>query len=48
LDTMSSSGATLLAVEAGCTLMVERDEMVSAADELGITILGWGGEEAHG
>jgi len=48
LDTMSSCGATLLAVEAGCTLMVERDEMLSAADELGITILGWGREEAHG
>lgn len=48
VKTMSSVGATLLAVEAGCTVMVERDEMVSAADRRGISILGWSREVVYG
>ncbi len=48
IKTMSSVGATLLAVEAGCTVMVDRDEMVSTADQRGISILGWCREEIHG
>lgn len=48
VKTMASVGATVLAVEAGCTVMVARDEMVSTADRRGISILGWSREEVHG
>lgn len=48
VKTMSSVGATLLAVEAGCTVIVDRDEMVSTADKRGITVLGWSREGVDG
>lgn len=40
LVTLSEAGAALLAVEAGRTLVLERDAVVQRADELGIALLG--------
>ena len=43
LDTipvMRETGTTALAVEAGRTLMLDRDQMIEAADEAGMTIVG--------
>ncbi len=37
---MRESGATLLAVEAGRTLMLDRAEMIEAANETDIAIFG--------
>jgi DUF1009 family protein len=37
---MRETGATVLAVDAGRTLLLDRDEMLSAADEAGIAIVG--------
>jgi len=43
LDTipvMSETGTTALAIEAGRTLMLDKDQMIAAANEAGITIVG--------
>lgn len=40
IPVMRETGATALAVEAGRTLLLDRDEMLAAADEAGIAILG--------
>ena len=37
---MRETGTTALAVEAGKTLMLDKDEMLAAANEAGITIVG--------
>jgi DUF1009 family protein len=37
---MRETGTTVLAVEAGRTLMLDRDQMIEAANEAGITIVG--------
>ena len=38
--TMQESGATALSVDAGKTLLFEREEMLRLADQAGITIVG--------
>jgi len=40
IQVMRSAGARLLSLDAGKALMFERHEMVSAADEFGIAIVG--------
>ncbi len=40
IPTMRQTGTTALAVEAGRTLMLDREEMIEAADEADITIVG--------
>ncbi len=40
IQVMRRAGATLLSVDAGRTLMFERDEMIAAADDAGIAIVG--------
>jgi DUF1009 family protein len=40
VQAMRSSGASALSIDAGKTLMFERDELVRSADEAGITIVG--------
>jgi DUF1009 family protein len=40
IEAMRSAGATALSVDAGKTLMFERDEMIKSADAGGITIVG--------
>ena len=37
---MKRVNATALAVEAGWTLLIDRDELLAAADEAGIAIVG--------
>ncbi len=37
---MRETGTTALAVEAGRTLLLDRDEMLAAANEAGIAIVG--------
>jgi DUF1009 family protein len=37
---MRASGATLLAIDAGRTLMIEGEAVIRAADEAGIVIVG--------
>jgi DUF1009 family protein len=37
---MRAAGASALSIDAGKTLMFERDELISGADEAGITIVG--------
>jgi DUF1009 family protein len=37
---MRTAGATALSIDAGKTLMFERDELIRTADEAGITIVG--------
>ena len=37
---MEETGTTVLAVEAGRTLMLDKERMLDAADEAGIAILG--------
>jgi DUF1009 family protein len=37
---MRETGATVLAVEAGRTLMLDREQMLAEADEAGIAIVG--------
>lgn len=41
IDTMRETGTTALAVDAGRTLLLDRDEMVRRANEAGITIAGY-------
>ncbi len=43
VETLRESGAGLLAVEAGCTFVVEREELVKGADAAGICLLGVAG-----
>ncbi len=40
VDTLAEAGAALMALEAGCTLVLERDEVVRRADAHGIALLG--------
>jgi len=40
IETMRSVGAAVLAVEAGQSLLFDRDEMVAAADKAGIVVVG--------
>jgi DUF1009 family protein len=40
IQAMRTSGASALSVDAGKTLMFERDEMLKSADEAGIAIVG--------
>ncbi len=40
LEAMKDAGARVLAVEAGKTLMLEKDGFIRAADEAGITVMG--------
>jgi UDP-2,3-diacylglucosamine hydrolase len=41
IPVMRQTGATALAVEAGRTLMLDRDRMIEAANEAGIAIVGF-------
>jgi UDP-2,3-diacylglucosamine hydrolase len=45
LGTMVAVGATVLALEAGQTLLVDRDVMVNLADETGVALVGWSREK---
>jgi hypothetical protein len=40
IDVMRETGTTALAVDAGRTLLLDRDEMLAHADEAGIAIIG--------
>jgi len=40
IPVMRETGTTALAVEAGKTLMLDKEEMLHAADEAGVTIVG--------
>jgi DUF1009 family protein len=40
IQAMRAAGASALSIDAGKTLMFERDEMIERADEAGITIVG--------
>jgi DUF1009 family protein len=40
IGTMAGSGATVLAVEAGATLLLDREQMVAAAADAGIAVVG--------
>ncbi|MCX6637062.1 MAG: UDP-2,3-diacylglucosamine diphosphatase LpxI [Acidobacteria bacterium] len=40
IDVMRETGTTALAVDAGRTLLLDRDEMLARADEVGIAIIG--------
>jgi hypothetical protein len=37
---MRETGTTVVAIEAGRTLMLDREEMLAAADQAGIAIVG--------
>jgi len=41
IRTMAETGATALAVDAGRTLLLDRDEMLALADQHGITVIGY-------
>jgi UDP-2,3-diacylglucosamine hydrolase len=45
VDAMRETGATALAVDAGRTLLLDREEMLARADESGIAIAGYAAEE---
>ena len=40
IEVMKETGATALAVDAGRTLLLDRDEMLEAANASGVTIIG--------
>jgi len=40
IPVMKETGTTVLAVEAGRTLMLDKAEMIQTADEAGIAIIG--------
>jgi hypothetical protein len=42
---MQESGATALAVDAGRTLLLDRDEMLDRANRAAITVIGYEPEE---
>ena len=46
LHTMAASGCTTLAVQAGCTLLIEQEQLPDLAKKLGISV--YGVEVAHG
>jgi DUF1009 family protein len=48
IDGMRTAGATCLCVEAGRTLIFDREAMVAAANAAGITIIGEAGRETKG
>jgi UDP-2,3-diacylglucosamine hydrolase len=45
IDTMRETGTTALAVDAGRTLLLDKDEMILRANEAGVTIVGYAPEE---
>ena len=45
IPVMRETGTTLLAVDAGRTLLLDRDEMLRAADDAGLCIVGCQPEE---
>ena len=45
IDTMRETGTTALAVDAGRTLLLDKDEMIRRANEAGITIAGYRPQE---
>jgi hypothetical protein len=45
IEVMSETGATALAVDAGCTLLLDKDELLRRADAAGIAIHGFPPEE---
>jgi len=40
LKTMAASGCTSIAVQAGCTLLIEKEKLASLAQDLGISVVG--------
>jgi DUF1009 family protein len=45
IEVMRETGATVLAVDAGRTLLLDRDEMLAAADRANIAIVGYPPED---
>jgi DUF1009 family protein len=45
IEVMQATGTTALAVDAGRTLLLDRDEMLARADPAGITVIGYEPEE---
>jgi DUF1009 family protein len=46
ISVMKETGTTAMAVDAGRTLLLDRDEMIARADEAGITIVGYPPQDA--
>jgi UDP-2,3-diacylglucosamine hydrolase len=44
IETMKETGTTMLAVDAGCTLLLDKKQLLEAADREGITIVGYSPE----
>ena len=42
IETMKETGATILAVDAGRTLLLDRTEMLAAANAAGICVVAYG------
>jgi DUF1009 family protein len=42
IDTMVEAGASTLALEAGKSILLEREELIRRADEMGIVVFGVG------
>jgi len=47
LRAVGEAGARVLALEAGCTLLLDRDELVKVADDMGVCVVGWAREGSH-
>jgi DUF1009 family protein len=47
IEVMHESGATLLAVDAGRTLLLDKDRLIAAANEASITVIGCVPEESQ-
>jgi len=45
IPVMVETGTTALAVDAGRTLLLDREEMLRAADQAGVAVVGCGPEE---
>jgi len=45
IEVMKETGATVLAVDAGRTLLLDRDEMLSWANEFGMAVVGYASED---
>jgi hypothetical protein len=43
IPVMHETGATAMAIEAGRTLMLDKEQMIAAANEAGIAIMGLAG-----
>jgi len=41
IEVMQETGATVLAVDAGRTLLLDRDEMLARANQCGIAVVGY-------